>query len=125
MGQGSGSKWFSGTTLALAGVLFVAGSASGQTGSVMPDAQIEANVLKALAGAPQLADQSISTATVYGTVTLSGTVRDEASRNMAEQLVSNAVGVQKVVDELTIGTGTTAANDAPQAQNPNEEGTNP
>src|SRR6266851_4186234 len=93
--------------------------------ATVPDAQIEANVLKALAGAPQLADQSISTTTVYGTVTLSGTVRDEASRNMAEQLVSNAAGVQKVVDELTIGTGTAAANDAPQAQNPNEEGTNP
>src|SRR5260370_2253274 len=62
---------------------------------------------------------------VCGTVDLRGTVRDEGSRNMAEQLVSNAAGVQKVVDELTIGTGTTAANDAPQAQNPNEEGTNP
>ncbi len=84
--------------------------------ATVPDAQIEANVLKALAGAPQLADQSISTTTVYGTVTISGTVRDEASRDMAEQLVSNAPGVKKVVDELTIGTATPAANDmSPQS----------
>src|SRR5260370_8181577 len=68
----------------------------------VPDAQIEANVLKALAGAPQLADQSISTTTVYGTVTISGTVRDEASRDMAEHLVSNAPRVKKVVHDLTI-----------------------
>src|SRR5260370_512769 len=93
--------------------------------ATVPESQIEANVLKSLAGAPQVADESMSSTTVYGTVSLSGTVRDEASRNMAEQLVSNAAGVQKVVDELTIGTGPTEANDAPQAQNPNEEGTNP
>jgi hypothetical protein len=94
----------------------------------VPDAQIEANVLKALAGAPQLADQSISTTTVYGTVTISGTVRDEASRDMAEHLVSNAPGVKKVVDELTIGTGTAPANDTPQQsqeQDSTQEGTNP
>jgi len=113
------------TAAVLVGGLSGVGFAQAKSATTVPDAQIEANVLKALAGAPQLADQSISTTTVYGTVTLSGTVRDEASRNMAEQLVSNAAGVQKVVDELTIGTGTAAANDAPQAQNPNEEGTNP
>ena len=42
--------------------------------ATLPDAQIEANVLKALAGAPELADQSITSTTVYGTVTLNGTV---------------------------------------------------
>jgi BON domain len=74
-----------------------------KTSSTMPDAQIEANVLKALASAPQLAGQSITTTTVYGTVTISGIVPDEASRDTAEHLVANAAGVQKVVDELTIG----------------------
>jgi hypothetical protein len=95
--------------------------------ATVPDAQIEANVLKALAGAPQLADQSISTTTVYGTVTISGTVRDEGSRDMAEHLVSNAPGVKKVVDELTIGTGTPAANDMPpqSQQDSTQQGTNP
>src|SRR5260370_36973434 len=123
MGQGSVVLRYLAAGVLIAGLSGV-GFAQAKPATV-PDAQIEANVLKALAGAPQLADQSISTTTVYGTVTLSGTVRDEASRNMAEQLVSNVAGVQKVVDELTIGTGTTAANDAPQAQNPNEEGTHP
>jgi hypothetical protein len=47
------------------------------------------------------ADQTIGTTTVYGTVTLSGAVRDEASRDKAEQVVANTAGVKKVVDEMT------------------------
>jgi len=66
------------------------------------DAQVEANVLKSLAGVSELADQAIGTTTVYGTVTLSGSVRDESSRDKAEQAVANTPGVKKVVDELTI-----------------------
>lgn len=69
----------------------------------LPDAQIESNVLKALAGVPELADQTIGTTTVYGKVTLTGTVRDESSRDKAEQVVANTVGVKKVVDEMTVG----------------------
>jgi len=88
--------------------------------AAMPDAQIEANVLKALAGAPELADQSITSTTVYGTVTLNGTVRDEPSRDLAEHLVANTAGVQKVVDQLTIGAAVPAAGDSQQgASNPN------
>jgi hypothetical protein len=71
--------------------------------SKMPDAQVEANVLKALASAPQLSNQAITTSTVYGVVTLSGTVQDEPSRDTAEHLAANAAGVQKVIDQLTIG----------------------
>src|SRR3984893_18898719 len=85
--------------------------------AAMPDAEIEAKVLKALAGAPELADQSITSTTVYGTVTLNGMVRDEPSRDLAEHLVANTTGVQKVVDQLTIGTPA-AASDLDQ------EGTN-
>lgn len=87
---------------------------SAQTKPAMPDAQVEANVLRALASAPQLADQTISTTTVYGVVTLSGSVRDEASRKLAETLVSNTNGVQKVVDELTLGESARAEADMPQ-----------
>jgi hypothetical protein len=94
---------------------------------VMPDAQIEANVLKALAGSPQLADQNITTTTVYGVVTLSGTVRDEATRTLAETLASRAVGVKKVLGELTLGseTATTAAPPSDQSQDAAATGTNP
>ena len=69
----------------------------------LPDAQIESNVLKALAGVPELADQAIGTTTVYGTVTITGSVRDEASRDKAEQVIAKTPGVKKVVDELAIG----------------------
>lgn len=81
----------------------------------VPDAQVDANVLKALAGNTQLADQSIRSTTVYGTVTLSGTVRDEASRTLAETTVSKTPGVQKVIDELTLATN------PPAAGNPQDE----
>jgi hypothetical protein len=69
----------------------------------IPDAQIEAGVLKALAGAPDLANQAITTSTVYGTVTLSGSVETEALRTEAENLAARTFGVKKVVDEMTLG----------------------
>ncbi|MEO6911857.1 MAG: BON domain-containing protein [Edaphobacter sp.] len=79
---------------------------------VVPDAQVEANVLKALASVPQLADQDITTTTVYGQVTLTGTARDEASRDMAEKLAADAPGVQKVIDQLAIGTAAAQSQEA-------------
>src|SRR5271167_3961413 len=87
--------------------------------ATMPDAQIEANVLKALAGAPELADQSITSTTVYGTVTLKGIVRDEPSRDLAEHLVANTAGVQKVIDQLAIGSSPAATDSQQVGTNPN------
>ncbi len=114
--------------LLVVGMLLVGRSGVAQTKpATVSDAQIEANVLKALASQPQLADQAISTTTVYGTVTISGSVRDEASRDMAEERVSKTAGVQKVVDELTIGgnASAVAGNVEPQGQDSAEMGTNP
>lgn len=86
------------------GLVFGAGGAFAQgTSSTVPDAQIESNVLKALASAPDLAKQNIQSATVYGTVTLSGNVHDEKLRKQAENLVAHAQGVKKVIDEMTLG----------------------
>ena len=120
MMQGNSFSRFSATVLLVAGSLLADGTAIAQSKpATMPDAQIEANVLKALAGAPELADQSITSTTVYGTVTLNGTVRDEPSRDLAEHLVANAAGVQKVVDQLTIAAPGAATND------PQQMGTNP
>ncbi|WP_176441651.1 BON domain-containing protein [Granulicella rosea] len=100
-----------------AGMIAISAGAMAQSG--VPDAQVEANVLKALAGAPELANESIRTTTVYGTVTLSGSVRDESLRTRAENLAANANGVKKVVDELTLGVGTPAAEaNLPQAGAP-------
>ncbi len=72
--------------------------------TAVPDAQVESDVLKALARNPKLADQAITSTTVYGTVTLSGSVRDEDRRKLAETIASRTPGVQKVVDELTLST---------------------
>ena len=96
-------------TLVFAGAIAACGTAGAQS-RTLPDAQIEANVLRALAGAPVLATQPIKTTTVYGTVTLSGSVSDEASRTMAETLASKAQGVQKVIDELALADGSDGSN---------------
>src|SRR5882757_8124121 len=107
-------------------VLSIAGVAQEKP---LPDAQVESNVLKSLAGAPELAVQAIGTTTVYGTVTLTGSVRDEASRDKAEQLVANTAGVKKVVDELIIGAPTAASTGTLQPDeemaDQNEQGANP
>ncbi len=97
-----------GLTLACAG----ASVAGAQTVSAIPDAQVEANVLKALAGAPELSAQDVQSSTVYGVVTLSGTVQTEALRTRAENLAARANGVKKVVDELTLGTPSNGSNTA-------------
>ena len=88
----------------------------------MSDAQVEANVLKALAGAPDLANQPMTTTTVYGVVTLSGTVETETLRVEAETIVSKTKGVQKVVDEMTLGGENANAQAAQQAPAPVVEG---
>jgi hypothetical protein len=116
----------------LAGVLGWSAVASAQTqapaSDTTSDAQVEANVLKALAGAPDLANQPMTTTTVYGVVTLSGSVQTEALRTEAESIASRTNGVKKVVDEMTIGGGAIA--DAQPTQDPNSagadaQGTNP
>ena len=117
MVQGNSFSRFSAVTLLTAGLFLTSVVEAQSKPATVPDAQIEANVLKALAGSPELADQSITSTTVYGTVTLSGSVRDEASRDLAEHLVANAAGVQKVIDQMTIG--------APAVNNDAQAGTNP
>jgi len=122
MDQVSSLSRFSMAALVTTGLLLSSGMGFAQTKPApVPDAQVEANVLKALAGAPELADQSITSTTVYGTVTLSGMVRDEPSRDLAEHLVANTAGVQKVIDQLAIGAvPPVAGNDSQQmGTNPN------
>jgi hypothetical protein len=113
------------------GVVFALGLTTGAIAQEkpMPDAQIEANVLKSLAGAAELSDQAIGSSTVYGTVTLSGSVTSEVLRDKAEQLVANTSGVKKVVDELVIGTPAPAETGVSQPPEDTvdqaEQGTNP
>jgi hypothetical protein len=126
-GEGNMQQWkrsqISGLVMGF--LLTVGGAAVAQEKTaIVPDAQIEANVLKALAAQPQLTDQAISTTTVYGQVTLTGTVRDEASRDMAEKVTSDAPGVKKVIDQLAIGTAAAENSPAPD-QGSAAEGTQP
>ena len=95
-------------TFLLAGILAAVGTSPSRAQDTMPDSQVEANVLKALAGAPDLASQNITTNTVYGVVTLTGNVPDDGTRIKAENLAANAPGVKKVVDELQVGPAATA-----------------
>ena len=92
-------------SLALAAILVVpTAGAFAQTAAKGPsDPQVEANVLKAFASEGKLANQPINTSTVFGTVTLTGSVSDEAARDAAEQIASRTDGVKKVVDQLTVG----------------------
>ncbi|MEK6398592.1 MAG: BON domain-containing protein [Terriglobus sp.] len=91
-----------------------AAPASAQSGK-LSDAQVEANVLKAFASDSRLANQSINTSTVFGTVTLTGSVTDDASRSAAEQVAARVDGVKKVVSQLTVGEPATASNDPSDA----------
>ena len=100
-----------GRAVLVAGVL--AGAGIAQTS--LPDAQVESSVLKALASAPELANEQITTHTVNGTVTLSGAVTTEQARNRAEQLAANTNGVLRVVDELRLGTASTAPPSTPSS----------
>ncbi len=110
-------------SLALAAVLAapVAGIAQSQAPTTsapatkLSDAQVEANVLKAFAGDSRLANQSINTSTVFGTVTLTGSVTDDASRDAAEQIASRVEGVKKVVDQLSVGAPAAASGDPASA----------
>lgn len=129
MSQRMGRLRYLGLGILGGAVLSVVGFAQNSPAKPVPDAQIESNVLKALASAPELADQAIGTTTVYGTVTLTGSVRDEASRDKAEQLVATTAGVKKVVSELVIGTPAETATaeasqpaDVGQDQTPQEQG---
>jgi hypothetical protein len=113
--------------LLLTGLLSVAVSLAAQARNNLPDAQVQSSVLKALAGAQDLSTQNIQTQTVYGTVTLSGNVHDEAMRTKAENLVSRVQGVQKVVDQLQLGDTPPPADVAdqsgagPQGQQPQDQ----
>ncbi len=95
-------SWIPGGVLAACFSIASSACFAQATVTSVPDAQVESDVLRALAASPKLADQSISSNTVYGTVTLSGAVRDEDTRKLAETIVSQTPGVRKVIDELTL-----------------------
>lgn len=67
------------------------------------DGQIEMDVVKALDASAALKNDLITAATIQSEVTLSGTVSSEASKQLAESIVSHVNGVTKVHNNLQIG----------------------
>ena len=67
------------------------------------DGQIEMDVVKALDDSQALKNDLITAATIQGEVTLSGTVSSDASRQLAESIVSKVPGVTKVNNHLKVG----------------------
>lgn len=70
--------------------------------AIRSDADIQSDVAAALAQSPQLQGQYITAATIQGDVTLSGTVRDNASKQLAGQIASGVSGVRSVENNLSV-----------------------
>lgn len=86
-----------------------------QAGGQHSDGQIEMDVVHALDASNALKNDLITAATVEGDVTLSGTVSSEASKELAESIVTHVAGVIKVTNNLNVGNPQQAqdtANDA-------------
>jgi len=77
------------------------------------DGQVELDVVHALDASRALRNDMITAATIQGEVTLSGTVSSEASRELAETIVSHVAGVTDIKNNLKVGN---PQNDAMAAQ---------
>jgi len=78
------------------------------------DADIQSDVAYALSHSKALQGQHITAATVEGNVTVSGNVRDEASKELAETIINKVKGVRSVSNNLNVG-------DAPQNNTANAQ----
>jgi hypothetical protein len=112
-------------TLAWAGLIAFCGAialaqngypaqSSAQAAGSRSDGQIEMDVVHALDASKALKNDLITAATIQGEVTLSGTVSNESSRELAESIASRVAGVAKVNNNLTVGDPQAAANAADQ-----------
>ncbi len=70
--------------------------------AVRSDADVQADVVAAITNSPVLNVQPITASTVGGQVTLSGSVDDNASKDLAEITVKKVSGVRTVVNNLEI-----------------------
>ncbi len=78
------------------------------------DADVQSDVAYALSHSKSLQGQHITAATVEGDVTVSGNVRDEASKELAETVIYKVKGVRSVTNNLTVG-------DVPQTSTANAQ----
>lgn len=108
--------------IVLAAAMAAGQAAPGTAGSNAPttaqagqrtDGQIEMDVVRALDASTTLKDDLITAATIQGEVTLSGTVSNQSSKNLAASIVQGVPGVTGVQNNLSIGNPQAAA----EAQN--------
>lgn len=76
---------------------------NGAAQSTRTDAQIQADVLQQIATARGIKGQKITANTSNGVVTLTGSVSDEVTRQIAENAVSGVNGVTSVRNNLVVG----------------------
>ena len=88
--------------LAFSSAVLVAQDAAPASGQ-RSDGQIEMDVVQALDASPALTNDLITAATIQSQVTLSGTVSSDASRQLAQSIVSKVPGVTKVNNNLKVG----------------------
>jgi hypothetical protein len=69
------------------------------------DADLESDVRRALSTSKALKSAVITPVSLHREITLSGTVVDESSRELAEEITSQVSGVVAVHNNLTIGSG--------------------
>jgi hypothetical protein len=70
--------------------------------AVITDDQTDAAVISALTASKSLTDVAITTSTLSGVVTITGVVRNDSQKELAELLVAHVAGVKGVVNKLTI-----------------------
>jgi hypothetical protein len=85
------------------------------------DGQIEMDVVHALDASSALKKDLITAATIQAEVTLSGAVSSEASKELAESIVSHVSGVTAVHNNLKVGN----PQDAQNTPDPNDVGPEP
>jgi hypothetical protein len=76
------------------------------------DSEIQSDVAYALSNSSALKGQPITAATIEGNVTISGNVRDDASKELAESVIGRVNGVRSVTNNIIVG----AANQTQQGQ---------
>jgi len=102
------------------------------SGAQRSDGQIETDVVHALDASQALKNDLITAATIQSEVTLSGTVSNLSSKELAESIASHVNGVTKVNNNLRIGTPQAAqsapapdASTVPMGQGQQSEGPMP
>ena len=101
----------------LAGALAL-GTGCNKAPAPVSDAQITANIERQYAAESALATQPIQVQAVNGAVTLSGTVNNDAARELAAADAAQAAGVKTVINNLTVQPQPAAATPPPAAPMP-------